>query len=367
MNNLSLCKRLYILHINNLNDTTQERDLYFFFSFYKKMHSLKICFNLFTNQSLGYGYLNFQNYKDAKFILKKINFYSDDYIFKIPLYLTWKSCNIRTKTSKFAKLFVKNFKPYFYTRFLFQSFLVFGKIVLYKVTSTDTKNTRREFIQFKKHSNSIKILNNSDNFFFKFSGLLTNICTIYKKINDNFTNIYIDNVNFEFSKLIWIKKMFEKIGPVWSIFINKHKKNNITNYIFINFRQLINTKKAISLINNKKNKSSIAIVYRVEKDLKKKTFSNKILFDNKIGVSYFLVRNNFLFINFDKTFFVFFLVYFFFFSEKIINIKLKKKQKNSVKSFCILNSEGQIDLLQTTFRKIIFLKKKKITPSLFLM
>ena len=73
------------------------------------LESVRICRDLVSKKSLGYGYINFKKTKYAKKAMKKMNFYFDNNLFKKPLRIMWKEKNKSLRSSGKGNLFINHF------------------------------------------------------------------------------------------------------------------------------------------------------------------------------------------------------------------------------------------------------------------
>ena len=72
------------LYIGDLSFDVKENDILEIFSKMSGLLSVRICRDVISEKSLGYGYINFQSKKYAKRAMKKMNFYFDKNSFKKP-------------------------------------------------------------------------------------------------------------------------------------------------------------------------------------------------------------------------------------------------------------------------------------------
>lgn len=67
-------KKLTALYVGDLDKSVTEEMLYKFFSKFKSLSSVKICYNPLTKVSLGYGYVNFDSEEDSKNAIEELNY-----------------------------------------------------------------------------------------------------------------------------------------------------------------------------------------------------------------------------------------------------------------------------------------------------
>ena len=71
--NLSVENENSSLYIGDLSSKVTENDILYIFSKMSGLLYVKICRDVFSKKSLGYGYINFESTKYAKKALKKMN------------------------------------------------------------------------------------------------------------------------------------------------------------------------------------------------------------------------------------------------------------------------------------------------------
>ena len=153
------------LYIGDLSFDVKENDILEIFSKMSGLLSVRICRDVISEKSLGYGYINFQSKKYAKRAMKKMNFYFDKNSFKKPLRLMWKEKDKTLRISGKGNIFV-NHLPYDYkTIDLYKLFLPFGKIPSCKICYDSEGNSKRfGFVHFylsKNAREAIRKLNES--------------------------------------------------------------------------------------------------------------------------------------------------------------------------------------------------------------
>jgi RNA recognition motif-containing protein len=363
--------KLYTLYIGDLTENVREVDIYEIFSKYANIHSLKICCDLITGKSLGYGYINFENIIDAEIVLEKLNFYYDENFFCHPLRLMWKNENNFLRKSGYGNLFVKNIPSLFNSKSLFSTFSIFGKVSSCKIIfDRNGKSMNYGFVQFENYLNSTKALKKLNGFCIQNQKLFVTIFLTHNKrvklgeVNKKFTNIYIKNINLEFCNEAYIRKIFEKFGKITSIFI-PHERGIPKGFAFVNFKNYIDAKITIKTMNNKKIGNSVLYVGKAEMKKERKKILEKIFSDEKLGVTRKIFQNNIIIKNNGEIFSEIHLIHFFSKYGKINNFKILKNKKNLSKELIIVNFENykSISNLLTKIKPIYYKEKTLIEYS----
>ena len=358
--------QLYTLYIGDLTDNVKEIDIYEVFSKYANIYSLKICCDLITGKSLGYGYINFKNIKDAEIVLEKLNFYYDEKNFYYPLRLMWKNENNFLRKSGFGNLFIKNIPSLFNSKSLFATFSIFGKVISCKVISNeDGKSMNYGFVQFENYFNSVKALKKLNGLCIQNQKLFVNFFLNQHKrvklgkVKKKFTNIYIKNINIEFCNETYIRNIFEKFGKITSVFI-PYEKSVPRGFAFVNFNNYNNAKKTIKMMNNKKIGNSVLYVGKAETKKERKKILEKIFSDEKLGVSRKIIQNNIIIKNLNKKFSEIHIIHFFSKYGKVNNFKILKNKKNLINELIIVNFESNKSITNILLEIKSYHRKEKI-------
>ena len=260
----------FSLYIGDLSSSVQEKDLLNIFSKMNGLALVRICRDIFSKKSLGYGYINFKETKYAKKAIKKMNFYFDKNLFKKPLRIMWKESNKTLRKSGKGNIFVNYLPSDFKTIDLYKLFLPFGKILSCKICFDENGNSKKfgfvHFFSFLDSKNAIQQLSGKN-----INGKVLHISPFIKKEtrdillprNLKFTNVYIKELSINMLTETNIKNIFEVFGEITSIMIPK-KLNKPKGFAFVNFASHLDAEEAVSKMNNKKVGESILYVSRAQ-------------------------------------------------------------------------------------------------------
>ena len=360
-------KKLFTLYVGDLTENIKETDLLNVFSKYSIVNSLKICYDLLTGRSLGYGYINFESLSDAQHILEKLNFYTDEKIFTQPIRLMWKNENNVLRKSGFGNLFIKNIPVSFNSKSLFEIFSSFGKIISCKVIfSNEVKNINYGFVHFENHQNSRKALKKLNGLIIQNQKICVNFFLTYyerrriRHEEKKFTNIYIKNIDINVCNEIDIRKIFEKFGKITSIFIPYENKTP-RGFVFVNFKDYNDAKNTIKIMNNKKIGNSVIYVGKAEKKKEREQILKKIFLDEELGITRKVSQNNVVIININCNFLEIHLHRFFSQFGKLNNVRILKNKKNCLQKSAILNFENKISIKDLSLKLApIYIQKKTV-------
>lgn len=142
--------KMVSLFVGDLDPSVTENDLYLYFSKFKGLISVKIPMDTIKNVSLQYGYVNFDNQKNADLATEGLN-YSELMGSEIRI-----MPSLRDKTQREnlgANLFFSNLSPSLTSRIMYDRFKVFGKILSCKFNEEKCFC----FINFAEKSDAYKI------------------------------------------------------------------------------------------------------------------------------------------------------------------------------------------------------------------
>ena len=296
------------LYIGDLSTKVREDDILNIFSKMSGLESVRICRDVISRESLGYGYINFKKTKYAKKAMKKMNFYFDENLFKKPLRIMWKETNKSLRSSGKGNLFVNHIPIYFKTIDLYKLFLPFGKILSCKICFNENGHSKKfGFVHFFSSKDARKVIRELNGSTIK--GETLEISPFIKKEtrslllpkNSTFTNIYIKNLSIDKFTETNIRNMFEVFGDITSIMIpmdiNKPK-----GFAFINFASHLDAEEAVLKMNGKKVGDLFLYVSKAEtKTERQSSLSNSWNFTKK-GLKKVQNKNFIVLKGFDKTY-----------------------------------------------------------------
>eukprot|EP00298_Acanthocystis_sp_HF-20_P000154 c10195_g1_i1.p1 GENE.c10195_g1_i1~~c10195_g1_i1.p1 ORF type:complete len:528 (+),score=180.11 c10195_g1_i1:48-1631(+) len=117
------------VYVADLSKDATEADLFPMFAKIGEVESIRICRDHRTNQSLGYGYVNYKHRSDAETALKRLNF-----ITILDRQCRLMRCQKTSELGAKGNLYVSNLHPSIDDRTLFTEFSPFGDILSWKVS-----------------------------------------------------------------------------------------------------------------------------------------------------------------------------------------------------------------------------------------
>lgn len=275
-------KENFSLYVGDLSAQVEEKDILNIFSKMSGLLSVRICRDVISKKSLGYGYINFKDTKYAKRAIKKMNFYFDKNLFKKPLRIMWKESDKSLRNSGKGNMFINYLPKDYKTIDLYKFFLPFGKILSCKICFDEKGNSKKfgfvHFFSSRDAKEAIKKLNGST-----IRGKILHLSPFIKKEtrdfllprNLNFTNIYIKNLSVDKFTETNIRNMFEVFGEITSIMIPK-EVDKPKGFAFINFASHLDAEEAVFKMNKKKVGDFILYVSRAQTKLERQFTLNNV-------------------------------------------------------------------------------------------
>ena len=267
-------KKCSSLYIGDLTPQIEEKHILNIFSKMYGLVSVRLCKDLISKKSLGYGYINFKNTEYAKKAIKKMNFYFDTNIFKKPIRLMWEEKNKTLRISGKGNIFINHLPDEFKTISLYKLFLSFGKILSCKICYDENgKSKKFGFVHFFSSRDAKKAIQKVNGTIIQ--GKMLYVCPFIKKEardvllpkNTNYTNIYVKNLDVNKFTEENIRNMFEVFGEITSILIPVENETP-KGFAFVNFSSHLDAEEAVSKMNKKKIGSSTLYVSRAKKKMK---------------------------------------------------------------------------------------------------
>lgn len=242
------------LYVGELDPSIRENDLLNLFSPFGTILAVRVCRDMVSQNSLGYGFVNYENQACAQKAMDAMNFKR---IGDKCIRIMWQQRDPALRYSGAGNIFVKNLKQEVDSKVLHEIFSAFGSILSCKVMSdTEGKSRGYGFVHFKdvneaktaiekmngatEHANEEKRALYVANFVRRNIRIATLIA--------NFTNVYIKqvlpNINQE-----TIERFFAKFGGITSSTVCKDKNGRL--FAFCNFEKHDDAVKAIEEMHEK--------------------------------------------------------------------------------------------------------------------
>ncbi|KAL9396565.1 hypothetical protein Peur_010818 [Populus x canadensis] len=242
------------LYVGDLDFNVTDSQLYDLFNQVGQVVSVRVCRDLSTRRSLGYGYVNYSNPQDAARALDVLNFTP---LNNKPLRIMYSHRDPSVRKSGMANIFIKNLDKTIDHKALHDTFSSFGNILSCKVaTDASGQSKGYGFVQFDSEEAAQNAID-------KLNGMLINDKQVYvghflrKQERDSalsnikFNNIYVKNLA-ESTTDEDLKSIFEEHGAITSAVVMRDADGKSKCFGFVNFENVDDAAKAVEALNGKK-------------------------------------------------------------------------------------------------------------------
>uniref|UniRef100_H0XHQ7 Polyadenylate-binding protein n=1 Tax=Otolemur garnettii TaxID=30611 RepID=H0XHQ7_OTOGA len=272
MNPSASCDSMASLYVGDLHPDVTEAMLYEKFSPAGTILSIRICKDMITRRSLGYGYVNFQQPADAERALDTMNF---EVIKGKPVRIMWSQRDPSLRRSGVGNIFIKRLDKSIDNKALYDTFSAFGNILSCKVVSDEKGSKGYGFVHFETQEAAEKAiekmngmrLNQRKVFVGQFKSRQKREAELRAKAKE-FTNVYIknfrENVDEDF-----LKFHFGKFGPAVSVKVMTDESGKSKRFGFVSFERHEDAQKAVNEMNGKFFYGSRIYVSRAQKKVER--------------------------------------------------------------------------------------------------
>ncbi|KAB1208507.1 Polyadenylate-binding protein 2 [Morella rubra] len=242
------------LYVGDLDQSVTDSQLYDLFNQLGQVVSVRVCRDLSTRRSLGYGYVNYSNPQDAARALDVLNFTP---LNGKPIRIMYSHRDPSIRKSGAGNIFIKNLDKAIDHKALHDTFSAFGNILSCKV-ATDSYGQSKGygFVQFDTEEAAQKAIE-------KLNGMLLNDKQVFvgpflrKQERESaidkskFNNVFVKNLS-ELTSEEDLNRMFGEFGPITSVVVMRDADGKSRCFGFINFESADDAAKAVEALNGKK-------------------------------------------------------------------------------------------------------------------
>ncbi|RVW60530.1 Polyadenylate-binding protein 2 [Vitis vinifera] len=242
------------LYVGDLESNVTDSHLYDLFGQLGPVVSVRVCRDLSTRRSLGYGYVNYGNTQDAARALDMLNFTP---LNGKPIRIMYSFRDPSIRRSGTANIFIKNLDKAIDNKALYDTFSTFGAILSCKIaTDASGQSKGYGFVQF---DNEESAKNATD----KLNGMLLNDKQVYvgpfvrKQERESatnktkFNNVYVKNL-LESTTDEDLKNIFGEYGPITSAVVMQDGDGKSKCFGFVNFENADDAARSVEALNGKK-------------------------------------------------------------------------------------------------------------------
>ncbi|KAJ9670670.1 hypothetical protein PVL29_026920 [Vitis rotundifolia] len=242
------------LYVGDLESNVTDSHLFDLFGQLGPVVSVRVCRDLSTRRSLGYGYVNYGNTQDAARALDMLNFTP---LNGKPIRIMYSFRDPSIRRSGTANIFIKNLDKAIDNKALYDTFSTFGAILSCKIaTDASGQSKGYGFVQF---DNEESAKNATD----KLNGMLLNDKQVYvgpfvrKQERESatnktkFNNVYVKNL-LESTTDEDLKNIFGEYGPITSAVVMQDGDGKSKCFGFVNFENADDAARSVEALNGKK-------------------------------------------------------------------------------------------------------------------
>ncbi|OIR58916.1 MAG: polyadenylate-binding protein [Amphiamblys sp. WSBS2006] len=227
------------LYVGNLAPDVNETQLLRLFSEIGDLLSLRLCRDIVTKRSLGYGYVNYVTKDDAARAIDVLNYYP---AFGRELRVIWSLRDPSKRSNKTSNIFVKNLIPDITSKDLHDTFEEFGNILSCKVEYDEAGVSRGfGFVQFEEQASADAAIKRANGTFVGGKKIYASLHLssglrkeAIERAKRNFTSVYIKGFGEEVDEA-QLQQLFEPYGEVQSAYIKRDESGNSQCFGFVSF------------------------------------------------------------------------------------------------------------------------------------
>ncbi|KAI4318409.1 hypothetical protein MLD38_032115 [Melastoma candidum] len=242
------------LYVGDLDVNVTDSQLYDLFNQVGQVVSVRVCRDLTTRRSLGYGYVNYGTPFDASKALEMLNFTP---LNDKPIRIMYSQRDPSVRKSGAGNIFIKNLDKGIDQKALHDTFSAFGTILSCKVAADAAGQSKGYgFVQYDNEDSAQIAIE-------KLNGMLLNDKQVYvgpflrkqerdtTKGNSKFNNVYVKNLS-ETTSEEDLQKVFGEFGPITSTVVMTDADGKSKCFGFVNFENPDDAARAVEALNGKK-------------------------------------------------------------------------------------------------------------------
>ncbi|KAL8234713.1 hypothetical protein R6Q59_020813 [Mikania micrantha] len=242
------------LYVGDLEFSVTDAQLYELFNQLGQVVSVRVCRDLSTRRSLGYGYVNYVNPQDAARAIEVLNFTPLNGK-SIRIMYSHRDPSVRKSGS--GNIFIKNLDRAIDQKALHDTFSTFGNILSCKIATDITGQSKGYgFVQYDSEESAQQAIE-------KLNGMLLNDKQVYvgpflrKQERDlavdktKFTNVFVKNLS-ESTTDDDLTKAFSEYGTITSAVVMRDADGKSKCFGFVNYENTVDAANAVEGLNGQK-------------------------------------------------------------------------------------------------------------------
>ncbi|CAN8321262.1 unnamed protein product [Cochlearia groenlandica] len=261
------------LYVGDLDQTVTDAQLFEAFAQVGQVISVRVCRDMTTRRSLGYGYVNYATPQDASRAMNDLNFMA---INGRPIRVMNSVRDPSLRKSGVGNIFIKNLDKAIDHKALHETFSAFGAILSCKVAVDHSGQSKGYgFVQYETGESAQRAIE-------QLNGMLLNDKQVYvgpfvhKQQRDpsgekvRFNNVYVKNLS-ETMTDEELNKVFGEFGSTTSCVIMRDGEGKSKGFGFVNFENSEDAAKAVEALNGKSFDDKEWFVGRAQKKSERET------------------------------------------------------------------------------------------------
>ncbi|KAK9690909.1 hypothetical protein RND81_09G162700 [Saponaria officinalis] len=242
------------LYVGDLGYNVTDAQIYDLFTQVGQVVSVRVCRDLTTRRSLGYGYVNFASPQDAARAIEVLNFTP---LNSKPIRIMYSHRDPSSRKSGAGNIFIKNLDKTIDNKLLQEAFSSFGTILSCKVATDHSGQSKGYgFVQYESEESAQKAIE-------KLNGMLLNDKQVYvgpflrrqeregAVDKTKFTNVFVKNLA-ETTTDENLAKTFGQFGKITSAVVMRDIDGKSKCFGFVNFENSDDAAKAVDSLNGQK-------------------------------------------------------------------------------------------------------------------
>ncbi|XP_057963668.1 polyadenylate-binding protein 8-like [Malania oleifera] len=242
------------LYVGDLELSVTDSQLYDLFNQLGQVVSVRVCRDLSTRRSLGYGYVNYSNPQDAARALDVLNFTP---LNGKPIRIMYSHRDPSLRKSGAGNIFIKNLDKAIDNKALHDTFSTFGNILSCKVaTDSSGQSKGYGFVQFDNEESAQQAIE-------KLNGMLLNDKQVFvgpfvrKQERETavsrtkFNNVFVKNLS-ESTTEEDLQKIFGEFGTITSVVVMRDADGKSKCFGFVNFEDVDDAARSVEALNGQK-------------------------------------------------------------------------------------------------------------------
>ncbi|XP_021753342.1 polyadenylate-binding protein 2-like [Chenopodium quinoa] len=239
------------LYVGDLDVNVSDSQLYDVFNQLGQVVSVRVCRDLATRRSLGYGYVNYANPQDAARAIDVLNFTP---LNNRPIRIMYSHRDPSVRKSGAGNIFIKNLDKAIDNKALYDTFSAFGTILSCKIATDLSGHSKGHgFVQYETEESAQKAIE-------KLNGMLLNDKQVYvgpfqrRQERENsvdktkFTNVFVKNLA-EATSDDDMNKIFSQYGKITSAVVMRDADGKSKCFGFVNFENADDAAIAVEALN----------------------------------------------------------------------------------------------------------------------